>query len=235
MTGDLERVTTELKPDEQQRRDTLESIIRDGLNTFRDVGEALAEIRDSGLYRSTHPTFAAYCREVWDLSKSHAYRMIEAARVADGLSPIGDSMTESQARELVGLEPRQAVEVYAHAVKVQPDGKPPTANAVRRARAEMNLAPPRRPRQAEPEPEPEPPHRELRAVLIQAMSDIAEWGDRLQADDVIADRNTPEVNRIDPTLIAGIKTELDNLRKRMRELAPVKRSRAKKTTEDAGE
>ncbi|MEI6451832.1 MAG: hypothetical protein WCP98_18055, partial [Actinomycetes bacterium] len=67
----------------------LEGIIERGLDTFVDVGEALAEIRDRQMYRETHATFEAYCRERWGWSRSYAYRHIEAAQ-AVALLPIGN-------------------------------------------------------------------------------------------------------------------------------------------------
>ena len=48
---------------EQERLQCLERIIERGLQTFYEVGTALLEIRDASLYRQTHPTFEAYCRQ----------------------------------------------------------------------------------------------------------------------------------------------------------------------------
>ena len=82
----------------------LELVVERGLQTFSEVGAALLEIRDRRLYRETHASFEAYCRERWQLSRPAAYRAIDAARVVDVLSPIGDSpANEAQARELVPL------------------------------------------------------------------------------------------------------------------------------------
>jgi hypothetical protein len=59
----------------------------------------------ASVYRSTHGTFEDYCRDRWEMSATHAYRQIEAAKVVAVLSPIGDiPATESQARELVPLK-----------------------------------------------------------------------------------------------------------------------------------
>lgn len=46
----------------------------------RIAGEALAEIRDRRLYRSTHASFEAYVLDRCGFSKTTAYRMIEVAR-----------------------------------------------------------------------------------------------------------------------------------------------------------
>ena len=86
-----------------------------GLATFVEVGRALAEIRDQRLYRASHRTFEEYCHERWLLSRTRAYRLIDAAAV---VSPIGDGQppkNEAQARELVPLlreDEQEVVEVW---------------------------------------------------------------------------------------------------------------------------
>ena len=49
-------------------------------------------------------TLEDYCRERWGMSRVHAHRQIEAAKVASNLLPTGNiPTTERQARPLVGL------------------------------------------------------------------------------------------------------------------------------------
>jgi SAM-dependent methyltransferase len=86
---------------ERSRLAELERVVEHGLATFVEVGLALAEIRDARLYRETHETFERYLAERWGLSRSRGYRMIEAAKVAELVSPMGDIQNERQARELV--------------------------------------------------------------------------------------------------------------------------------------
>jgi hypothetical protein len=124
-----------LRSDESARLAELEAIVTDGLNTFVTVGRALAEIRDSRLYRGSHGTFEAYCEQQWSLSRSRAYRIIEAAGITEALSPIGDTpapANEGQARELSGLPADAAAEVMRRAHE-ETDGKV-TASAIRQAR-----------------------------------------------------------------------------------------------------
>jgi hypothetical protein len=74
------------------------------LSTFLDVGRALLAIRDGRLYRDGHDTFESYCRDRWGMERAHAYRMVQAAEVAEALSPMGDvPSSERQARELAPL------------------------------------------------------------------------------------------------------------------------------------
>jgi hypothetical protein len=67
---------------EVEHLDKLEAIVRRGLETDLDVGNALAEIRDTWLYRATHETFEAYLRDRWGMSRPRAYQLIQAAEAA---------------------------------------------------------------------------------------------------------------------------------------------------------
>jgi hypothetical protein len=92
----------------------LEDVIDRGLSTFVEVGEALLEIRDGRLYRSTHATFEDYCRDRWRMGRSHAYRLMEGAEVVRLLSPMGDTPpSERVARELVPVLRRDPVSLPA--------------------------------------------------------------------------------------------------------------------------
>jgi hypothetical protein len=96
-------VSTALTAPERRALETLEGIVQRGIDTFVDVGRALAEIRDRRLYRQTHGTFEEYCHEKWLLGRTRAYQLIDAAMV----STIVDSdppSNEAQARELVPLK-----------------------------------------------------------------------------------------------------------------------------------
>lgn len=114
-----------------QRLAELEEVVQRGLSTFVEVGEALMEIRDSGLYEQSHLTFDAYCRDRWQMQRAHAYRLIQSATVANALSPTGDTPTsERQVRELAPLldEPDVLREAWAEVVALHPE---PTAAQVR--------------------------------------------------------------------------------------------------------
>lgn len=88
---------------EIDRLTELEAIVEQGLQTFVEVGLALLAIRDERLYRQTHGTFVDYLAERWQMSESQGYRLIDAGRVAELISPIGEIANEAQARELVPL------------------------------------------------------------------------------------------------------------------------------------
>ena len=115
----------ELTIPESTRLIECEALIERGLKTFVDVGQALLEIRDSKLYRAEFGTFEEYCRERWDISRIHAFRMIEASNVSNNLLPIGNILpaTESQARPLTSLEPEEQVTIWQQVVETAPEGK----------------------------------------------------------------------------------------------------------------
>lgn len=99
--------TAILSIDEQNELERCEIVIKQGLETFIEVGQALMIIRDKRLYREEYGTFENYCRDKWGMQRANAYRLVDAAEVISNLSPIGDILpqTESQARPLTKIEP----------------------------------------------------------------------------------------------------------------------------------
>lgn len=108
-----------------------EQRVSEGLERFRDVGLALASIRDNRLYRSTHATFEDYCRERWGWSARRGYQLIDAAEALAGLPEECEPLvhTERAARELAKVEPEHRAEVLAKAAQAGPV----TAKAIKRA------------------------------------------------------------------------------------------------------
>lgn len=151
-----------------------EAVISAGMQTFRDVGAALLEIRDEKLYRMDYETFADYLQQRWRIKSSQGYRLMAAAQVVQDLSPIGDILptNEAQARPLVQLptaEERQ--EVWKEAVEAA-NGQTPTGAQVAAAverRKEPNT-PDVDAWMGEAKPVPEPPaERPETAGLLRTM------------------------------------------------------------------
>ena len=137
----------------------LEKVIERGLETFVQVGEALAEIRDRKLFRTEHPTFAEYCKAKWKMSDRRARQLMDAAEVTSTIAKSGTTVpkSERQARPLATLPPAQRVEVWQKAVAASPTGQP-TAKAVQGVVETMNAKPPKTanvvvPRQTASEPD----------------------------------------------------------------------------------
>lgn len=122
-------LTTAVEAEELAR---CETVIARGLKTFIEVGEALTTIRDSRLYRQSHPTFDAYCKERWGWTAGRARQLIGAAETATNVAIAGGTApaTESQARELAGLTPAQAAIV----MRVAAESGAVTAAAIKAAR-----------------------------------------------------------------------------------------------------
>jgi hypothetical protein len=97
---------TDLKNlNEQERADLLacEETIGRSFQSFVEVGLALVRIRDERLYRQDYYYFDQYCRHRWGVSRIHAHRSIEAARVHEML-PIGNKpANEAQVRPLTRI------------------------------------------------------------------------------------------------------------------------------------
>lgn len=133
----LPTVRDALVPAEIERLETLEFQIGTGMATFKTVGLALEQIRDSRLYRQAHRTFEEYCRVRWNLRKATAYQYIEGAKVVRLLetSAIADvPQTESQARPLTRLLPEaQPAAWQAALAKAAAYDRPVTAKDVTKA------------------------------------------------------------------------------------------------------
>jgi len=103
---------------------------------FARAGRALQVIQTGRLYRTDYPSFDAYVLDRWGWPRQHAYRLIAAWPLAERLSPIGDTLTESHVRELLPLADQHgddaAVTVYQTIVET--DGVRPTAAVIKDAR-----------------------------------------------------------------------------------------------------
>jgi hypothetical protein len=108
-----------------------EATIERGLSSFLEVGGALAQVRESRLYREDHGTFEAYCSARWNITDRRARQMIDAAEIVTSL-PTGTvvPVTESQAREIADLDPEVAAAVMAEAATAEKV----TATGIRAAR-----------------------------------------------------------------------------------------------------
>jgi hypothetical protein len=102
-------------------------VIKAGLSVFVAVGDALCEIRDAKLYRASHGTFEAYCKDRWQISKSQSYRLIDHAIIvgalesaAGSLSPVGD-VSE---RAALAIKPHLAEVTEEIRARVEPGEDP---------------------------------------------------------------------------------------------------------------
>ena len=113
-------MNSELATTEKARLAACEIVIRSGKSAFIEVGNALAEIRDGKLYRAEFRSFETYCKAKWGLSKAHAYRQIDAAKIAAETSPIGDKVSTDSENSSPGTTPEIPNEATARAVASVP-------------------------------------------------------------------------------------------------------------------
>jgi hypothetical protein len=119
-----------LTPAEIENLNELEAVAQHGLETYEDVGSALAEIRDRHLYRDSHPSFEAYARERWGVDISDRHPLSEPDNPADtratppahGQKPC-EALARACEETLSGLadEDRKAIEVR---LAVRKQGEP---------------------------------------------------------------------------------------------------------------
>lgn len=107
-----------LNKEELNELERCEVVIRQGLQTFIEVGQALLTIRDKRLYRSEFKTFEEYCNERWSMGRNYINRLISATEVISNLVPRGTILpkNEYEARPLTKLEPEVQVEVWSEVV-----------------------------------------------------------------------------------------------------------------------
>lgn len=134
--------------------------IRRGMEGFKAMMEAIRDVRDRRLYRTTHPTFEAFCQEHCDMTRGRVNQLIRAAEVtADLDTRVSKALprpdTEKQIRPLAPLPPPQRAEAWAAAVQAA-EGKSPTAKQVEAAALDTRVSKQTAAPRPKP-PEPTPP------------------------------------------------------------------------------
>jgi hypothetical protein len=120
-----------LNIDESHELERCEVVIKQGLQTFIEVGQALMTIKEKRLYRISFKTFEDYCIEKWAITKTQANRLIQASETIISLTPIGVILpqTESQTRPLTSLEPEIQKEVWKEVIKQSEETRQPITAA----------------------------------------------------------------------------------------------------------
>jgi hypothetical protein len=157
-------ITEHLMDSERERLKACESVIRNGLGTFIEVGRSLAEVRDCRLYRETHKSFEEYCRDVFDISKMRAYQQISGYETVmlleekskqlftfseldqeESLLPAQEKnqqkvitpKNEAQTRPLTKLSPDNQIKAWELVLEQLKEGKKLTAALVKKAVREV--------------------------------------------------------------------------------------------------
>jgi hypothetical protein len=117
-------MTKQLTKEEQHELERCEVVIKQGLETFIEVGQALMTIRDKRLYRLEYTRFEDYCRDRWGMTRMRASQLINAADVIDNLNVnhgLQTPTSERQARPLTKLEPEIQREAWAEVTERHKD------------------------------------------------------------------------------------------------------------------
>ena len=80
-------------------------------------------INEQKLYRADYETFEEYCRQRWDYSRQHAYRLIKATGVVDQVSTSGVLPNERQARRLLDVPEDMRLQVWQDAISSAGGGR----------------------------------------------------------------------------------------------------------------
>jgi len=100
-------ILQEMTPEELEER---EQVITEGMQTFIEVGEALADIRDRKGYKHNYGTFEEYCKQRWGLTARHCRNLIGASKVATIAGQNGKSLSQTAAQHIATLETEQQIE-----------------------------------------------------------------------------------------------------------------------------
>ena len=137
-----------LTPAESKHLAECEKIIGKGLKAFKEVANALQDVRDQNLYRIKYATFEEYCCVKWGFTARHANRLMLAGAVVDNIEsdqlvssvPAAIPKNEAQARPLAALTPKQQVKA-ARSVASKTDE--PTSEAFEEAAQKVKAKTPK--------------------------------------------------------------------------------------------
>jgi hypothetical protein len=124
----------------------LENVIKQNIGAFYEVGRALMEIRDKGLYKDVlgYDTFEQYCKERWDFARRTAYQFIDSVKVVENVRNCAQTpVNESQTRPLARLEPDKQREAWQKAVETAPEGKVTAAHVSKVVKEMTEQEPPK--------------------------------------------------------------------------------------------
>lgn len=121
----IEIESTQLNSIEQNELEQYEQVIERGLQTFYDVGRALLDIKDKGLYRE-HGTFDDYCRDRWGLSPTANYYLRQSVGVVKNLQD-HEGLVPANLEQTIPLQqlknPEQQRHAWQTAIDTAPAGK----------------------------------------------------------------------------------------------------------------
>lgn len=173
---------------EERELSRCEKTIEKGMATFVEVGQALAKIRDGKLYRDTHKTFAAYCKERWGHNRDWAYKLIDASAATECIPKNTKQPTQAQAKKLAKAPAEQQAEVWEGVLEdAEQSGEEVTAARVEEAVAKISGGDSFDVEEIEAYQPPEKPKGNGRPLVptkdreaaVKAVGAVTRWGDKL--------------------------------------------------------
>jgi len=128
--------------------DSCDTVIKQGVATFIEVGNALLMVRRKDLWKDRgFDSFASCCEQVWGLKKTYAYDLSNAAEVNERIADSAIAETKptnvAQLKQLAKLPAAEQSQAWADAVATSPDGDP-TARDVKAAVERISTTKPTR-------------------------------------------------------------------------------------------
>ena len=142
----LESITVDhatLTAAERAELETCVTIVRRGLGSFLEAGEALLRIRDKQLYRERYVTFEAFAVGEFNLTGRRLQQLIESFEIVRSMKLVSPSLPtpamEAAVRPLAGLPDDLQLEAYEEAVEAA-GGVSPTPRQVKAAASKRKPA-----------------------------------------------------------------------------------------------
>jgi hypothetical protein len=131
---------SKLTSKEQTELKELEKQITDNYQSAFTLAAALAKIHDQRLYRAQYKTFAEYCKQRWDYSRSYCERLAAVDDVMNDLKECKAAdvlpRNEVQARVFVNLNTEQRLQL-AEKVSEEVDDKKLTASIITKFKKQL--------------------------------------------------------------------------------------------------
>lgn len=139
-----------LPTDRRQRLKELETVIASGFDGVAELGRALREIRDDGLYLEVGAgTFEQYAKSRWSIAIRTAYQQIDAADIQDACAQLRTPVpiaNEAVGRELAPIlhqqGPAKVAEAWSKVSAAYEGKRAPTAVEVHRILVAEGYRPP---------------------------------------------------------------------------------------------
>lgn len=129
----------QLTTPEQHRLEHLEGVIERGVGAFIAVGQALAEIRSSRLYRNQYETFEQYCLDRWEFTAARGRQLMSAVEAIASLPDHLPKPTKaSHAEALADVDEDDRASVWEDALEeAEAEDREVTAQDIRAAAAKV--------------------------------------------------------------------------------------------------